>query len=129
MAGIIDNLKKSLSQLTAFFSVVAFLGGLLIMSPAGRFGSFVVMALMAIGPLVLGNKKLRILGIIAFIIGVAGTILLFNGFSSDPYFSRHRRNTMNQGCRYDRVVAAHTGVCVKKHESPARLHCRINKTV
>lgn len=124
---MIDNLKKSLSQLMAFFSLVAFLGGLFIMSPTGRFGSFFVMALAAIGPLVLGSRKLRIFGIIALIVGVAGAIFLYGGFSSDPYFSRHRRNTINQDCGYNRVVVR-TGISVK-HESPARLDCRINKSV
>jgi hypothetical protein len=87
---IFTKINKSLSQLMVFFSVFAFLGGLLIMSPTGRFGSFAVMALTAIVPTVLGDKKLRIFGVIALIIGVAGTILLFERFNTDPYFIRHR---------------------------------------
>ena len=87
---ILADIKRSLSQLMAAFSVIAFLGGVFIMSPTGRFGSFLIMAITALAPLVLGSRKLRIFGAIAFAVGVIGTILLFGAFAVDPYFIRNK---------------------------------------
>jgi hypothetical protein len=85
---IFKGAGRSLAQLMAAFSVIAFIGGMLIMSPAGRFISFLVMAVTALPALLLGTGKLRIFGIIFLIIGIGGTATFFRAFDKDPYFVR-----------------------------------------
>jgi hypothetical protein len=83
-----SKVAESASRLALTFSWAGFLWGLLVMSPTGRFGGFVIMAACAVVPVVLGSRRYRIYGAVSLVIGLGGASLLYKDYQSDPYFVR-----------------------------------------
>jgi hypothetical protein len=101
----IEEIKKSLSQIMAAFSILGLIGGIIIMSPTGRFGCFLIMAVCALVTALAGSKRLRIFGIVAFAIGVIGTIILLGDYKHDSYFVRVKiRQAYTIGKEYTKAV-------------------------
>lgn len=85
-----SKIAESASRLALTFSCVGLLFGLFVMSPTGRFGGFVAMAICGAVPLLLGPRRYRAYGGIALVIGLAGASLLYGDFRGDPYYARGR---------------------------------------
>jgi hypothetical protein len=101
----IEEIRKPLSQIMAAFSVLGLIGGILIMSPTGRFGCFLIMSVCALITALAGSKRLRIFGIVVFAIGVIGTIILLGDYKHDSYYVRVKtRQAYTIGNEYTRVV-------------------------
>ena len=90
--------NNSASALTWFAAIIIFIG-LLMLSPSGSFGVYILAALFASAPAIFGAKKIRIAAIILLLASIFLAVNKYPEFQSerDKYSRRGKISQINPG--------------------------------
>jgi hypothetical protein len=112
-------LKHQLPRIGIALAFLLLIPALIVSSPSARFVLSVLVALVAVLPVVCGPMRYRLVGIMALVTGVGMAFSLYPAFKGDPYYVRGR---VIQAAAFGMEVArAADRVAVESNRTPLSL--------